>query len=186
MRFVCSVLILLLSAGVVGSCASTMNQATPPESYNGPIATQPVIEPGDYWIYERGNSTRAKSMRLFSNLNFPLWIGKSWRYETSARRPNQPPTSTGTIPAWIECYVRAFTEIKVPAGSFRAFQCECECRVTGGEGVYQEGCGMWTIWYVPEVKNVVKTKTESAASSLELVGYKLGDTTSDEGGKMKK
>ena len=45
---------------------------------------------------------------------------------------------------------------------------------------------MWTIWYVPEVKNVVKTKTESTASSLELVAYKLGDTTSDEGKRMKK
>jgi hypothetical protein len=38
----------------------------------------------------------------------------------------------------------------------------------GGEAFYQESCGMWTIWYGPEVKNVVKTKTHSTASSFEL------------------
>jgi len=68
----------------------------------------------------------------------------------------------------------------VQAGRFGAFQCECQCHIVGGEGIYQEGCGVWTIWYVPEVKNVVKIKTESSTSSLELVGYKLADKISNE------
>jgi hypothetical protein len=34
---------------------------------------------------------------------------------------------------------------------------------------------MWTIWYVPEVKNIVKTKTQSTASSFELVTYRVSE-----------
>ena len=103
MRFV----LLLMSALIVGSCATAVNQSTPPENYKGPIAPQPVIQQGDYWIYERGDSTRLKATTLISNLHFPLWIGKTWRYESGARRSNQPPTSTASpTPAWVECYVR--------------------------------------------------------------------------------
>jgi hypothetical protein len=174
-------LILLLSAPIVISCAATVNQSTPPANYNGPIAVQPVIHAGDYWIYERPDSTRVKSARLLPNLEFPLWIGKSWRFESEARRRYPPSTSTTSpIPAWAECSVVTFGDITVQAGRFGAFQCECQCHVVGGEGIYQEGCGVWTIWYVPEVKNVVKIKTESSTSSLELVGYKLADKISNE------
>jgi hypothetical protein len=93
----------------------------PPENYKGPISEQPVIQQGDYWIYERGDLTRAKSTGLISNLHFPLWIGKTWRYNSGAHRPNQPPTSTTSpIPAWVECYVIAFRNVTVPAGTFGA------------------------------------------------------------------
>jgi hypothetical protein len=169
-------LALLHSALVIVSCATTINQPTPPESYQGPITEQPVIRQGDYWIYERGDSTRVKSTGLISNLHFPLWVGKTWRYDSGARRPNQPPTSTASLtPAWVECYVIAFGDVTVPAGTFGAFQCECQCHLVGGEGFYQENCGMWTIWYVPEVKNIVKTKTQSTASSFELVTYRVSE-----------
>ncbi len=95
MSFVFLLLVLLQSAFVV-SCATPINQPAPPENYKGPIAAQPVIQQDDYWIYERGYSTRVKSTRLLSNLDFPLWIGKTWRYESGANRPNQPPTSTAS------------------------------------------------------------------------------------------
>jgi hypothetical protein len=168
LRFV----LLLMSALIVGSCATTINQSMPPENYKGPIAAQPVIQQGD--------STRVKPTSIISNLHFPLWIGKTWRYESEARRPNQPPTSKASIPAWIECYVDALSDVTVPAGNFRAFHCECQCRLVGGEGFYQEGCGELTIWYVPEVKNVVKMKTQSTAGSFELIGHKVSDRISDE------
>gem|GEM_PF-3166418 len=180
--------LLLMSTIIVGSCATTMNQSTPPENYKGPIAAQPVIQQGDYWIYERGDSTRVKATSIISNLQFPLWIGKTWRYESEARRPNQPLTSKASIPAWIECYVSGFSDITVPAGSFSGFQCDCQCRLVGGEAFYQEGCGELTVWYVPEVKNVVKTKTQSTATSFELLGHIVSDkpevgdrTAADEG-----
>jgi hypothetical protein len=181
MRFLFLPVILLASTPIVVSCTAAVNQSTPPENYQGPVAEQPVMRSGDYWIYERGDSTRVKSAGLVSNLEFPLWIGKSWRYETGARRRNQPPTTTASpIPAWAECSVVAFGDIAVRAGRFGAFQCECQCHLVGGEGVYQEGCGVWTVWYVPEVKNVVKIKTESSVNSLELMQYKLAGKISDE------
>ena len=66
MRFV----LLLMSALIVGSCATMINQSTPPENYKGPIAAQPVIQQGDYWINERGDSTRVKSYK--SNLQLTI------------------------------------------------------------------------------------------------------------------
>ena len=180
MTFVLLLLVLLQSALVVSGCATAINQSTPPENYMGPIAAEPVIQPGDYWIYERGNSTRAKSTRLVSALPFPLWIGKAWRSDTAARRPNQPPNTTADIPAWLDCSVTALNDVTVPAGSFRAFQCECQCYIVGGERFYQEGCGAWTTWYVPEVKNVVKMKTTSPTTSFELVDYKIVDKIPEE------
>lgn len=172
--------ILLSSALIVIGCATTVNQSTPPENYKGPIAAEPVIRVGDYWIFERGNSTRAKSTTVIANIEFPLWVGKTWRYDVGAHRHNQPPTTKSSpVPAWAECYVVSFGDITVSAGKFGAFQCDCQCHVVGGEGVYQEGCGMWSIWYVPEVKNIVKIKAETSANSVELVGYKLVDKISD-------
>jgi len=153
----------------VGSCATATNHATPPENYKGPLVSQPDVGQSDFWVYQRGDSTRVKFTRPFSNLDFLLWVGKAWRNDTTARRHNQPATSTGTVPAWLDCHVSAFTTVQVPAGMFEGFQCECECHVVGGEGVYQEGCGVSTIWYVPKVKNVVKIKTQSTASSLEMM-----------------
>jgi hypothetical protein len=38
--------------------------------------------------------------------------------------------------------------------------------------MYEPGCGDWTIWYAPAVKNIIRTKTASTETSLELVEYK--------------
>jgi hypothetical protein len=173
MRIVVLLLVIFQSGLVLSSCATTTTRPTPPENYQGPIASEPVIRPGDYWIYERGDSTRSKSTRMLSNLQFPLWIGKTWRYDTAARRPNQPPNTPAEIPAWIDCSVAAVNDVSVPAGSFRAFQCECQCLIVGGERFYQEGCGAWTAWYAPEAKNIVKMKGERPTNSFELLEYKV-------------
>lgn len=167
------VFLLLGSALLLGGCATTTNQAAPPRNYQGPMASEPVIQAGDYWIYERGDSTRTKSTRMFPSLQFPLWVGKTWRYDTAARRPNQPPNTPAEIPAWVDCSVVALNDVSVPAGSFRAFQCECQCFIVGGERFYQEGCGTWTAWYVPDVKNIVKMKSDRTTNSFELLEYKL-------------
>ena len=37
----------------------------PPENYKGPIAERPMIQRGDYWIYQRADLTRIKSARLY-------------------------------------------------------------------------------------------------------------------------
>jgi hypothetical protein len=73
----------------------------------------------------------------------------------------------------IECVAAAFETVTVTAGHFEAFQCKCQCTVSGMIGVYEDDCGTWTVWYAPQAKNIVLINTESTASSAELQEYKI-------------
>ena len=115
-------LLLFLFNQFLASCTPSLSRALPPENYKGPVAEQPVLQQGDYWIYETGNATRAKSTRLYSNLNFPLWVGKTWSYETEVRRAHLPPTSTGSpLRGQVDCAVKAVDKLTVKAGTSRHF-----------------------------------------------------------------
>ena len=78
---------ILLVTAILTSCTPANHRVLPPESYNGPTAEQPLFQKGDFWIYEAGNAARTKSTGLYPNLNFPLWIGKTWSYETESEGP---------------------------------------------------------------------------------------------------
>ena len=162
--------LVFLSHGFVTSCATQPPPTTPPENYKGPVAERPIIQQGDYWVYERGNLTRAKSGALAANIGFPLWVGKQWSYEGGAVRAGQPATSPSRIRTTMDCHVVAFNQITVTAGAFGAYECECRC--THLDPGYEPGCGQWTIWYAPDVKNVIKIKTGSTESSMELIEYR--------------
>ena len=167
---------ILLLPSIVCSCAPTVSPITPPESYKGPIAQQPVRLQGDYWVYQSGNLTRQKTTGLLGNIGFPLWIGKSWSYESEAILRGQPATTKANrTPTRIICTALGFKGIAVTAGTFDAFECECQCTVLSSS--YDSSCGQWTLWYSPVVKNVVKLQTESTATSQELVEYKAARPT---------
>ncbi len=169
---------VLFVCAVFASCAPTISLVRPPESYKGPLAEQPVLQQGDFWVYALGNGTRTKSTRLFPNIGFPLWVGKTWSYEGETRRRNLPPTSTASpLRTQVTCYVGAFHQVSVTAGTFGAFQCECQCELLPRLVGYQEGCGVWTDWYAAEVKNIIRRKAESTAASFELVEYKASRPT---------
>jgi hypothetical protein len=173
----------LLCLGVALSCSPTILPSTPPENYQGPVAEAPALQTGDYWVYERGNAQKVKAGAgtVMHNMGFPLWIGKTWVYDIGAHRAGLPPSATQSkIPGWVECSVLSFNQVQVQGGQFGAFICECQCRILGGGGFYQEGCGTSTIWYAPDVKNIVKMKTDSTATSFELVEYRLSGRISDE------
>jgi hypothetical protein len=170
-EFVLLFLVLVLS-GVIASCSPTVYPVGPPETYKGPLAERPALQQGDYWVYERGNLTRVKTTALPNNVGFPLWIGKAWNYEGQATRVGQSPTgATPRIPTRIDCRATAFKQVTVAAGAFDAFECECQCTIASA-GYYESGCDTWTIWYSPEVKNIIRIKTVSSATSAELVEYK--------------
>jgi hypothetical protein len=164
----------LFSAAMIASCAPAIHSVFPPESYRGPRAEQPLLQAGDFWVFELANATQQKSTGLYPNIEYPLWVGKTWSYEGEARRANLPPTSTASpLRTRIDCYAGGFNQVSVRAGSFGAFQCDCQCHLLTGIGSYEDGCGDWTLWYAPEVKNIIKRKTDSTATSLELIEYRL-------------
>ena len=161
---------LILIIIPLSACAPVPPPATPPTSYTGPIAEEPFSQNGDYWIYQSVTQVRLKSTKLFEQIGFPLWIGKTWNYEGGAILRGQPQTTKASrIPTKIECYTTSFTEVTVPAGTFKAFKCECKCAILSLQ--YDPSCGEWTIWYAPDIRNIVKRETESTESSIELIDY---------------
>ena len=175
-RFGCDVRMSLIPAVCLGlsitTCSVTPYSSTRPENYSGAIAERPEIVKGDYWIYQRGNLTKAKSTSLLGNIEFPLWIGKKWSYSGYAVRRGQPPTNPSRITTSNDCYVVGYKQMTVAAGTFWAFECECECNVVAGPE-YEPGCGQWTTWYAPDVKNIIRNQAESTEATLELLEYKL-------------
>ena len=59
----------------------------PPGLYKGPIAEQPVLQQGDYWIYQTVSLARGKTATLAANIGFPLWLGKVWTYDGEPLSP---------------------------------------------------------------------------------------------------
>ena len=156
----------------VNSCAVTPYGSTRPENYKGPVAERPDIQKGDYWIYQRGDLQKVRSTSLSGNIEFPLWIGKKWSYSGYAIRRGQPSTNPFRITTSNDCYVVGYKQVTVPAGTFWAFECECECNLIAGP--YNEpGCGQWITWYAPDVKNIIRTKAESTDRSIELLEHKV-------------
>src|ERR1051326_1403444 len=112
----------LLLFGLISSCAPRIPPVPPPETYKGPVGEQPVLQKGDYWVYQRANQTRAKTTALMSNIGFPLWIGKIWSYDVEMRRAGSPANTPLRNPARVECQATAFKPITVAAGTFDAFE----------------------------------------------------------------
>lgn len=163
-------------SGLISSCASSTPPSTLPENYKGPIAERPMLQKGDFWVFERGNATKSKTTALPSNIEFPLWKGKTWSYASEALRSGQPATSKAPrIPVRIECTAVTFKPVTVTAGTFESYECECQCNVTGGR--YDTDCGGWTFWYAPAVKNIIRTKTGNTGTSLELIQYRVSTPT---------
>ena len=174
--------VFLLCAFIIPGCAPASSPSAPPENYKGPIAEGPILQAGDYWVYEQGNGQKAKvgaGTTLLSNVSFPLWVGKTWSYQSGALLMGQAQTSQAfRKPVVIECTAVEFKRVGVSAGTFEAFECQCQCSVD--DAFMNPDCGRWTIWYAPQVKNIIKVKTESTATSLELIEYKVSDRAKDE------
>jgi len=165
----------LLLFGLITGCTPLLSSLTPPENYKGPIAERPVTTAGDYWVYELADMRKVKGgTTLLANINFPLWVGKTWSYPGGALLMGQPRESKEfRIPTQIDCDVADFRQIAVTAGRFEAFECKCRCSVIDTGALYRPDCGEWTFWYAPQAKNIIKTKTESTAGTMELVAYDI-------------
>ena len=118
----------------------------------------------------------------YPSFAFPLEIGKTWEKEVTSTRSNEPDWKVVTS---LKGRVVGWEKVTVPAGSFNALKIEVLGSYNGWKGS-DSRAGKWsgqsidTAWYVPEVKNIVKSVYEESglymyASKviLELVEYKL-------------
>ena len=167
-------------------CAPTTSQRLPPDNYQGPIADGPILQADDYWIYGKSDGSRMKlgAGTLLSKPEFPLWLGKAWKDADSAAMLGGPVTGRRT-PVEIACVAAVFESITVAAGTFEAFRCQCQCTVPAA-GFYDADCGTWHAWYASRAKNVVLLKTESTASSTELLEYNVADSVNPSGARREK
>ena len=167
--------LMFLVIGFVNGCTPTALPSRPTDSnYKGPIAEGPVLQADEYWIYGKTDGSRMKlgAGTLLSRIEFPLWLGRVWKYPDTASMLGGSVTGRRTD-VEIECVAAAYEPITVTAGTFEAFRCKCQCTVSGMIGVYNEDCGTWNAWYAPQAKNIVLLKTENTASTAELVEYKV-------------
>ena len=85
-------LLVLLLNGLIASCSPAVDSIKPAETYKGPFAERPIVQQGEYWVYQLGNLRRVKTTTLPADVGFPLWLGKAWSYEGQATRVGQSPT----------------------------------------------------------------------------------------------
>jgi hypothetical protein len=117
------------------------------------------------------NTAEIKRMIPFDDerhyLQFPLAVGKKWsaHYEVQLRGASKEAERTA------ETTVSGMEEIVTPAGKFRAFKIE---RYDTGGGGRKGGTGnfVYTYYYSPETRSVVKYHYEAENKSSGMVGSK--------------
>ncbi|HTM10946.1 MAG TPA: tetratricopeptide repeat protein [Verrucomicrobiae bacterium] len=169
---------LLLLAGAAANPPSPK----PPENYQGPVAEAPVAQPGDYWVYQRpaGEKFKGRSETQLKYVEFPLWVGKAWSYETQSRsRWMYGVTSRTALRVEHRCEIVSYKPVTMLGETFDAFECHCQCSIPGAMDDYT--CAAWTWWYAPAVKNIVRFKGEGTGSTYELVEYKFSKTPLEPG-----
>ncbi len=100
-------------------------------------------------------------------LDFPLYVGKKWFANislSSLRRSVEQNILE-------EYFISSYEEIKVAAGTFKAFKIEYRQRNMASSKETARG----TYWYAPEVKAIIKRveKVSLATQDMELISYKL-------------
>ena len=162
---------ILLLSGLIGSCAPSFSPSMPPPNYTGPKAEGPIQKAGHYWVYENAHGRRstAGAGTLLGQLRFPLWVGKSWRRESEARLGYSARRKGASISSEVVCDVLSFKQITVIAGTFGAFQCACQCIIVDPD----YSCNEWTLWYAPEVENIIRVDAEASDGNWELVEYRI-------------
>jgi curli biogenesis system outer membrane secretion channel CsgG len=81
---------------------------------------------------------------------FPLWVGKKWESNYTERNFEK-----GTVYNFKELYeVKDIEDIQTPAGTFKALRIEVTM-----ENLDTRRSWTYTLWYSPEVKNLVKSSS---------------------------
>lgn len=126
-------------------------------------------------IFNKKGELKEEFTPYKGSFRFPLFVGKKWSYTYSTTK-HEKKGQPGILDDYIsDVKVVSYEQIKVPAGTFWAFRIE--------EGRYKwevkkrpkRGISERTVWYSPEVKNVVKAEELTEAYNLELTKYSFGN-----------
>ncbi len=131
-----------------------------------------------FWVFRvegdrfSGERYRTKQLNLVKNvkdgasvnthtpdaglLSFPLYVGKEWG-QSYLRRNNKRSQ---------RFKVEAYEQVTTKAGSYNAF------RISGIDRRLDNGFGtLVTVWYAPEVKNIVRMTGEDESNHIGIEGW---------------
>ena len=99
-------------------------------------------------------------------LDFPLYVGKSWRYTEMRQAPSRGYVGS-TYMAQVTAKVTAYEKIKLSSGGFECFRIEMD--VVGARLPL-----LLIYWYAPEARAIIKQvgKNYTISPDRELVRYK--------------
>lgn len=110
------------------------------------------------------------SLKGWQMLNFPLFVGKKWKYTAQGNDGfGNPAMQT------VEVKVKKLTTVTTPAGTFDALIIDT-CWRNNNDG--WTGCGV-RFWYAPQVGRIIKRETPSdwpaqvRNKDFELISYEL-------------
>lgn len=119
---------------------------------------------GDFNLAEsRGpDGSYKRSLPFYPSFSFPLKIGKTWRRNVDFSASDKPGNE---VHAKLEARVAGWESVTVPAGTFMALKIELTGWYVGQNmsGFPLDGRIEDTLWYAPEVHNVVRSEYRDTA-----------------------
>ncbi len=118
------------------------------------------------FIIDTNNKRTKNTSHRSKVLDFPLYTGKKWSNTISYATAGAPERVSSCQERH---FVSSYVEVKVMAGTFKAFKIEFRSECGVRERSANE-IGKATYWYAPEVKAIIKRVEEVAK---ELVDFEL-------------
>lgn len=152
-----------------GGAATTATYAVLDEGIYGGKPVYQVRSGRDLHVYDKGSRNWIATVRdrqeRFSALphegtfSWPLWVGKSWIASFSYNDRVQGWSYSPVEYTWT---VETYEEVKVPAGTFKAFKLQSS---PGRNAGYYS-----TIWYAPDIALIVKRARERISAHSDGPG----------------
>jgi hypothetical protein len=126
-------------------------------------------------IFNKEGELKEEFTPYKGSFRFPLFVGKKWNYAYSTTK-HEKKGQPGILEDYnVDVKVVSYEQIKLPAGTFWAFKIEESKLKWGVKPKPKRVFKHRTVWYSPEVKNVVKVEEQTEAHNLELTKYAFGN-----------
>jgi hypothetical protein len=126
-------------------------------------------------VLRDGKEDKDDKNRLKKRFDFPLYLGKKWKYLYTVFSP----MTRKYVDTLTEVSVLGFEDVSVMAGRFRAIKIRNEINAIGGCHCRDKSYRKFHSWYSPDVKALIKFEREPGAPytydymKYELVSFEL-------------